>query len=277
MDSMSTVRESIVAPVPATDAEMKSGKWRVERCLIEGYFCQVAPDPNWPSVEDVERAYNFEGMMEYFSSCWPWDPSAMHYEISLNRVLRSLQKVEAFEREYIIREAVAKVNKAWQTVMQVTAFQDKTARMQSVVNEQADAMLRKLHIASSSSKKLAATEQWRTSKLEELQLQMQKMDNEGLVVLNEAVAAMLHVWGRVREQIQSRRASLASSSSMEPLQDEDMTVPAAGLQACEAHEGEEHFDESEFLKELEDGMGSLTLEAQPFLVMKRQYYSLLLG
>ena len=265
MDSMSTLRESFMLPVPATEAELQSPKWRLERCLVEGYFCQLAPDPTWPALEDVERAYNFEGMIEYFSSCWPWDPSSQHYEISLNRVLKSV-KVEAFEREYFIREAVQKVNRAWGAVMQVTAFQDKTLRMESVVNEQADAMLRKLNLGPPCSKKLAATEQWRSGKLQDLQVQLEKTEKEGLALMNEAVESMIHVWRRVREQIQSRRSSLASSSSPGPLQSPDAsaTAPlvAADSQEMQASEAEEDFDQSQFLKELEDGMGSLTLEAQ---------------
>ena len=271
MDSMSTVRESFLVPVPATEGELQSAAWRLERCLVEGYFCQLAPDPTWPTLEDVERAYNFEGMIEYFSSCWPWDPSSMNYEISVNRVLKSV-KVEAFEREYFIREAVQKVNRAWRTVMQVTAFQDKTLRMESVVNEQADAMLRKLNLGPPCSKKLAATEAWRSGKLQELQVQLRKTEKEGLELINDAVESMIHVWRRVREQIQSRRSSLTSSSSPDPLQSPDTSATArlvaADSQEEQACEAEEDFDQTEFLKELEDGMGSLTLEAQSSIPTK---------
>ena len=71
---------------------------------------------------------------------------------------------------------------------------------------------------------------------------------------------MLHVWARVRGQIHSRRASLASttSTSTEPAADPEATVPMA---EAEEPQEQEEFDEMEFLQELESGMDSLTLEA----------------
>ena len=272
MDTRSTLSEpGMELPIPATADEMRQPQWALERCLLEGYFCQQSPDPKWPSIEHIEIAHREEGMIDYFATCWPWDPSRP-YEISLKRVMRSIH-VEAFEREFFVKDAIDKTNAAWAKIMEVTAFQDKTLRMEHVVHEQADSMIRKLHVGASSAKKVQATETWRAEKIEELQKHLLQMEKQGMMVMDVAVKAMIHVWGRIRGQVQSRRASLAStmsSKSAEPQQDipldPDATMPMADV--GDQLPDEEDFDPTELLQELESGMENLTLDVQaPLLVM----------
>ena len=258
--------------MPAGTAADYAEAWKLTRCVIEGYFGQTCPGKDWPSLDEVEHMHGAHGMMEFFCEAWAWDPLLDH-AISLDKVLKGLD-INPYQKEYVFREAVNKANHVWKLLTKYTALEEKTTGMVNVVNEQADAMVRKLHARTGSEKKIAATEQWRSQKLKDIRDHLQQTESEGLAMMNDAVATMLEAWKLVCVQVQNRRASVSASSmsSGDLLQAEAFTIPAFLAMDDDELMGEAHNDKvSALLEELEDGLGSMALKAS-IQSMRCRYY-----
>ena len=214
----------------------------VRRLIFEAYFGMAAPDQTWPNLAEAVQAEGAASMVTWMKDALPRDPN-----LGLVRLEDCKEELHGDRASLPGRLDV--INVAWGKAAEFAEMKQKTETMSASVHSQAEAMLLKQNYAFKNgeigedqvNRRTAATEQWRRNKLDDLQRHLDQKELAACVAISNSVGPILYMWGLFHDKIAGNGGKLTEEQSL-------MMI-------------EENVDEQLIMRELEDMMGSMDLEA----------------
>ena len=220
------------------------------RLLSEGYFCMPPDQEDWPSLEQVEDLQAVRGFLTWLSSILVLEDGFVNVEKVLSIHSKDIPATEVKQ----LAHSLACVNLAWLQVHQYTELEQRCVQTQQAIMRQAEEMTQKLSGLMQRSmlsedalhRKMQATENWRTAKLQDVADQLAGKSASVRDAIQASFLPTLSIWKHIHASAQQHLHMAAAPFLQNP-------GHARGA-------GDDDDDDLALLQELNEGVQRLSLE-----------------